>query len=110
MTRRSFTSLLYRSARVSNNRRAASHGPGACAKRVVRRKVYSKQMGLTRSILKAFGPSEQGCVFIIGRTQRRVPEPSCATASRRRHIEDQLHPGCTYAWIDCNTGAALTTC
>jgi hypothetical protein len=55
---RSLTSTLYRAARFSNNVRAASRGPGAYAKRVVRRKAYSKQMGLTRSILKAFGLSK----------------------------------------------------
>lgn len=56
--RRSLTSQLYRAARASNNLRAASKGPGAYAKRVVRRKVYGKEMGLTRSILKAFGLSK----------------------------------------------------
>lgn len=56
--KRSFTSQLYRAARASNNLRAASRGPSAYAKRVVRRKVYGKQMGLTRSILKAFGLSK----------------------------------------------------
>jgi hypothetical protein len=55
--RRSITSTLYRAARLSNNLRAASKGPGSYAKRVVRRKVYSKQMSLTRSILKALGLS-----------------------------------------------------
>jgi hypothetical protein len=33
-------------------------GPTAYAKRRVRRKVYSKEFGLTRSILKAFGLSK----------------------------------------------------
>ena len=56
--KRSLTTTLYRAARTSNNLRAASRGPSAYAKRVVRRKVYSKQMGLTRSILKAFGLSK----------------------------------------------------
>jgi hypothetical protein len=56
--RRSLTSTLYRAARVSNNLRAASRGPAALAKREVRRKVYGKQMGLTRSLLKAFGLSK----------------------------------------------------
>ena len=56
--RRSLTSSLYRAARVSNNLRAASRGPGAYAKRVVRRKIYGKEMGVTRSILKAFGLSK----------------------------------------------------
>lgn len=52
---RSITSQLYRAARFSNNVRAASRGPGALAKRVVRRKAYGRSMGLTGSILKAFG-------------------------------------------------------
>ena len=56
--RRSFTSQLYRAARASNNLRAASRGPSAFAKRVVRRKVYGKEMGVTRSILRAFGLSK----------------------------------------------------
>ena len=56
--KRSLTSTLYRAARLSNNVHAASRGPGAYAKRVVRRKVYGKEMGLTRSILKAFGLSK----------------------------------------------------
>jgi hypothetical protein len=56
--KRSLTSTLYRAARASNNVRAASKGPGAYAKRVVRRKVYGKEMGLTRSILKVFGLSK----------------------------------------------------
>jgi len=59
MTRRtSLTSSLYRAARASNNLRAISRGPGAYAKRVARRKVYAKQMGLTRSILRALGLSK----------------------------------------------------
>ena len=53
--RRSLTSQLYRAARFSNNVRAASRGPGAYARRVVRRKAYGRSMGLTGSILKAFG-------------------------------------------------------
>ena len=55
---RSLTSQLYRAARLSNNLRAASRGPGAYAKRVVRRKVYGKEMGATRSLLKMFGLSK----------------------------------------------------
>lgn len=55
---RSMTSELYRFARASNNLRAARQGPGAYAKRVVRRKVYAKQMGLTRALLKGFGLSK----------------------------------------------------
>jgi hypothetical protein len=53
--RRSLTSSLYRAARLSNNARAASRGPGAYAKRVVRRKTYSKSMGLTGRIMRALG-------------------------------------------------------
>ena len=53
--RRSFTSQLYRAARPSNNARAASRGPGAYAKRVVRRKAYSKSMGATGRFLRMFG-------------------------------------------------------
>jgi hypothetical protein len=56
--RRSLTSSLYKAARLSNNVRAASRGPAAYGKRVVRRKVYGKEMGLTRSILKVFGLSK----------------------------------------------------
>lgn len=56
--KRSLTTQLYRAARFSNNLRAASRGPGAYAKRIARRRTYSKQMGLTRSILKALGLSK----------------------------------------------------
>jgi len=56
--KKSLTSQLYSLARTSNNLRAASKGPGAYAKRVVRRKVYGKQMSFTRSILKGFGLSK----------------------------------------------------
>ncbi len=53
--RRSLTRTLYRAARLSNNARAASRGPGAYAKRVVRRKTYSKSMGATGRFLRMFG-------------------------------------------------------
>ena len=53
--RRSLTSQLYRAARFSNNVRAASRGPGAYAKRVVRRKSYSKSMGAIGRLLRIFG-------------------------------------------------------
>ena len=56
--RRSFTSQLYRAARLSNNLRAASRGPGAYAARVVRRKTYRKTMGATRKLLRGFGLSK----------------------------------------------------
>lgn len=54
---RSFSSQLYRAARLSNNLRAMSRGPGAYAKRVVRRKTYRKTMGATRWFLRGFGLS-----------------------------------------------------
>ena len=53
--RNSLTSTLYRAARFSNNVRAASRGPGAYAKRVVRRKTYSKSLGATGRFLRMFG-------------------------------------------------------
>ena len=56
--KRSLTSQLYSLARTSNDVRALTKGPSAYAKRRVRRKVYGKEMGLTRSILKAFGLSK----------------------------------------------------
>lgn len=52
---RSFTSQLYRAARVSNNLRAASRGPAALAKRRVRARVYGRSMGATGKLLKMFG-------------------------------------------------------
>jgi hypothetical protein len=53
--KRSLTSNLYRAARLSNNARAVSRGPGAYAKRVVRRKTYGKSMGATGRLLRIFG-------------------------------------------------------
>ena len=53
--RRSLTSNLYRAARASNNLRAASRGPVAYAKRIVRRKSYSKSMGATGKLMRIFG-------------------------------------------------------
>ena len=52
---RSLTSTLYRAARASNNLRAASRGPVAYGKRIVRRKSYSKSMGATGRIMRIFG-------------------------------------------------------
>ncbi len=52
---KSITSSLYRAARASNNLRAASKGPGAYAKRVVRRKAYSQSMGATGKLMKFLG-------------------------------------------------------
>ncbi|MGO9334556.1 MAG: hypothetical protein ACLQCU_11010 [Acidimicrobiales bacterium] len=53
--KRSLTSNLYRAARLSNNARAASRGPGAYARRVARRKTYSKSMGAAGRFLRIFG-------------------------------------------------------
>jgi hypothetical protein len=53
--KRSLTSDLYWAARTSNNVRAASRGPGAYARRVVRRKTYSKSIGATGRFLRMFG-------------------------------------------------------
>lgn len=52
---RSLTSQLYRAARASNNLRAASRGPGAYGRRVVRRKAYAKTNGLLARLLKSLG-------------------------------------------------------
>ena len=54
---RSITSQLYRAARLSNNARAASRGPTAYGRRVVRRRVYRKTGRTTRKLLRAFGLS-----------------------------------------------------
>ena len=56
MARRgSFTDLLYRMARASATGRAASRGPGALAKRQVRRVVYRSEGRETRRLFKALG-------------------------------------------------------
>jgi hypothetical protein len=47
------TSQLYRAARLSNNARAVRKGPAATAERLVRRKAYSKSMGITGRLLRA---------------------------------------------------------
>jgi len=49
--RQSLRSALYRDARVLGNVEAASHGPGAYARRYARRKVYSRTNSFTHSIL-----------------------------------------------------------
>ena len=56
--RKSLISQLHQLDRDSANVRAARGGPASYGKRVVRRKVYGKEMGATRSILKAFGLSK----------------------------------------------------
>jgi hypothetical protein len=53
--KKSLTSQLYSLARASNNVRAISKGPGAFARRQVRRKVYGRSMGATGKLLKMFG-------------------------------------------------------
>ena len=54
---RSFTSQLYRAARMSNDLRAAARGPCAFAKRPARRRAYRASGGITRALLRAFGVS-----------------------------------------------------
>jgi hypothetical protein len=53
--KRSLTTTLYQAARLSNNARAASRGPGAYGKRLMRRKTYGKSMGATGKLLRIFG-------------------------------------------------------
>ncbi|MGA2804709.1 MAG: hypothetical protein ABSF89_10000 [Acidimicrobiales bacterium] len=53
--KRSLTSTLYRAERLNNNARAASRGPRAYARRVARRKTYTKTMGATGRLLRMFG-------------------------------------------------------
>ncbi|HET9689691.1 MAG TPA: hypothetical protein VFP61_00955 [Acidimicrobiales bacterium] len=53
--RRSFTSQLYRVARLSAGARAASRGPKAVVKRQVRRRVYRTEGTLSRRLLRSFG-------------------------------------------------------
>ena len=56
MTRhRSLRSQSYRAARDLGNVQAASRGPGSYAKRVARRKVYAKSMGVTRRLTRGMG-------------------------------------------------------
>ena len=58
MTReRSLRSQLYRDARIRGNVEAAIKGPGAYAKRTVRRKVYKQTNKITRNLLRGFGLS-----------------------------------------------------
>ena len=49
---RSFRSQLYRSARIMGDIEAMSKGPGAYAKRVVRRKAYGLSMGMTNALFR----------------------------------------------------------
>ncbi len=51
--RKSLRSQLYRAARDLGNVEAASKGPGAYGKRIVRRKVYRSTNGALGRILKS---------------------------------------------------------
>lgn len=50
----SLTSALYKLARASATGRAVKKGPGAVAKRQVRRAVYRKEGNLTRKVFRNF--------------------------------------------------------
>ncbi len=52
---RSLRTNLYRSARFLGNVQAASKGPAAYSKRVVRRSVYRKTNRATGSLLRKLG-------------------------------------------------------
>lgn len=51
----SLRSNLYRAARLYGDIEAAEKGPGALAKREVRKYVYRKTNSLTAKLLRAFG-------------------------------------------------------
>jgi hypothetical protein len=53
--RKSLRSQLHRAARDLGDIESAAKGPGAYAKRRVRKVVYRKSNGALRSILRAFG-------------------------------------------------------
>lgn len=53
--RRSMRSQLYRAARDLGDIEAASRGPGALGRRVVRRRVYRTTNRWTRRLLRGFG-------------------------------------------------------
>jgi hypothetical protein len=50
----SVRSSLYRAARLMGDVHAAEQGPGAMAKRYVRRKTFARSAGLTGSLLRSF--------------------------------------------------------
>jgi hypothetical protein len=57
MARRSaLRAQLYRAARDLGNVQAAEKGPTSYAKRVAGRKIYRTTNGMTRHLLKGFGP------------------------------------------------------
>ena len=53
--RKSLRSQLYRAARDLGNAQAATKGPGAFSKRVVRRAAYRKTNNGLAGLLRAFG-------------------------------------------------------
>jgi hypothetical protein len=53
--RKSLRSQLYRAARDLGDIQSAAKGPGAYAKRRVRKVVYRRGNGALRAILRAFG-------------------------------------------------------
>jgi hypothetical protein len=55
---RSLRSELYRDARILGDIQAMTKGPGAYAKRYARRKIYSRSMSSTHSILRALNLSK----------------------------------------------------
>jgi hypothetical protein len=55
MSRSSIRSQLYRAARDMGDVQAAGRGPGAYARRVVRRRVYRASNNLTSQLLRSFG-------------------------------------------------------
>lgn len=52
---RSLTSLLFRMARLSADGRALRKGPGAYAKRLVRKQVYRRSGGFVAGLLRGLG-------------------------------------------------------
>ena len=51
--RRRLRSQLYRQARILGDLEAASHGPSAYGRRVVRRHAYRASASLTRSLMRS---------------------------------------------------------
>ncbi len=56
--RKSLRGQLYRAARDIGNAEAASKGPSAYSKRVVRRRAYRTTNSLTRKFLRGLGLSK----------------------------------------------------
>jgi hypothetical protein len=55
---RSLRSQLYRDARIMGNMEALTRGPGAYARRYVRRRAYAKSNAFTHSVLRSLGLSK----------------------------------------------------